>query len=101
MESGEGDSVKYFTWPLTLSGPALREAVALFEMGADCDGIPHVMVELQNAANEARAMLQQIAVGDRRPGTMIDGDGRKWVSSTDDPGTFVLEPQEDIDPLLR
>lgn len=70
--------MKYFTWPgLALSGPAL-DAVesALNEWLLIPREEDHVYVELQNMANEARAMLQQIAVGDRRP-------------------------EEDIDPLLR
>lgn len=70
--------VKYFTWPLTLSGEALAVVSELLSNG-DYGEPPSVQVrtELENMASEARAMLQQIAAGDRRP------------------------DEDDIDPLLR
>lgn len=78
VESVEGDRVKYFDWPLALSGEALRAAARGLEFESLSPDISeHVRVELENASNEARAMLQQIQAGYRRPNT------------------------EDIDPLLR
>lgn len=80
MESGKGDSVKYFTWPLSLSGEALSVVTQLLDSGDyGATPSPSVAVELENMANEGRAMLQQIAAGYRRP----------------------AEPEDDIDPLLR
>lgn len=74
--------MKYFTWPLSVSGDALRHldyAIALYRNMRGDSMAQQTEVELANIQNEARAMVQQIANGDRRPHQAAD----------------------DIDPLLR
>jgi len=58
----------YVHWPLDLSVHALKavaESLETFYPAAVMQS-PEVQVELQNIANEARAMLQQVAAGARK-----------------------------------